>query len=336
MLKKLLILFLGIAVLSSAALALTLNGAGATFPYPIYSKWFLAYQQAKGVQINYAPIGSGGGIRQFMAGVVDFGASDAPMTLDEIQKAGGDVLHIPTVAGAVAVVYNTGFAGLKLDGDILAGIFLGEIKKWNDPRIAELNEGVSLPDKDIMVVHRSDSSGTTDIFTNYLAKVSTVWAAKVGAGKSVAWPAGVGCKGNPGVAAAVKNNFGSIGYVELAYAETNKLATAAIKNRAGKYVMPSVDGTTAAMEGGVKKIPADFRGEILNQRGADAYPICGLTWLLVHKKQSDADKGAALIDFLKWALNDGQKYAAELYYAPLPQSLRTKVLNAIDSIKIGQ
>jgi phosphate transport system substrate-binding protein len=331
--KKLTLFLLGLCFLAGSAFAVTLNGAGATFPYPIYSKWMSVYQQEKGVQVNYAPIGSGGGIRQFTAGVVDFGASDAPMTGDEIKKAGGDVLHIPTVAGAVAVVYNTGFSGLKLDGDTLADIFLGEIKKWNDDRIAELNPGLNLPDKAIKVVHRSDSSGTTDIFTGYLAKVSTSWAAKVGAGKSVNWPAGVGGKGNPGVAGAVKNNEGSIGYIELAYAETNNLPAAALKNRAGKFIAPSVDATTAAMAGGIKKIPADFRGEILNQRGERAYPICGLTWLLVHKNQANQEKGAALKDFMKWALTDGQKYAAELYYAPLPQALREKVLIAIDSIQ---
>jgi phosphate transport system substrate-binding protein len=333
MFKKIIALCVGSVLASGMALALTLNGAGATFPYPIYSKWFSVYQQAKGVQINYSPIGSGGGIRQLTAGVVDFGASDAPMSDSEISNAGGDVLHIPTVAGAVAVVYNTSFKGLKLDGETLAGIFLGEIKNWNDPQIAELNPGLTLPDKKILVVHRSDSSGTTDIFTGYLAKVDTRWAAKVGAGKSVAWPAGVGSKGNPGVAGAVKNNFGSIGYVELAYAETNKLATALLKNRSEKYVAPSVGGTTAAMEGGLKKIPADFRGEILNQRGTSTYPICGLTWLLVNKNQSNPDKGAALKDFLQWAMVDGQKFAAELYYAPLPQSLRDKVLATIASIK---
>ncbi|MDD5594177.1 MAG: phosphate ABC transporter substrate-binding protein PstS [Candidatus Margulisbacteria bacterium] len=330
--KKLLAFLLGIILLTGSAMALTLNGAGATFPYPIYSKWFSDYQKEKGVQINYAPIGSGGGIRQFTAGVVDFGASDAPMTDSEIDKAGGDVLHIPTVAGAIAVVYNAGFDGLRLDGETLAGIFLGEIKKWNDDKIAALNPGISLPDKEIKVAHRSDSSGTTDIFTGYLAKVDSRWASKVGAGKSVAWPVGVGGKGNPGVAGVVKNNDGSIGYVELAYAETNNLAAAKMKNKAGVFIAPSVDGTTAAMAGGLNKIPSDFRGEILNQKGSSAYPICGMTWLLVHKNQSNADKGTALKDFLKWALSDGQKSAKDLYYAPLPDSLRTKVLATIDSI----
>ena len=334
MLRKIIALCLGLVLMSGLAMALTLNGAGATFPYPIYAKWFSDYQKEKGVQINYAAIGSGGGIRQFTAGVVDFGASDAPMTSDEIQKAGGDVLHVPTVAGAIAVVYNAGFDGLKLDGETLAGIFLGDIKRWNDEKLAELNPGVNLPDKAILVAHRSDASGTSDIFTNYLAKVSTDWAAKVGAGKSVAWPVGVGGKGNPGVAGAVKNNDGAIGYVEQAYAETNKLAVAKMRNKAGVFVEPSVNGTTAAMAGGVNKIPADFRGEILNQKGNSAYPICGMTWLLVHKNQANAEKGHALVDFLKWALTDGQKSATDLYYAPLPDQLKNKVLAAINGIVV--
>lgn len=333
MFKRFAALFLGCALFCGSALALTLNGAGATFPYPIYSKWFSVYKQEKDVQLNYAPIGSGGGIRQFMAGVVDFGASDAPMTDSEIAKA-GDILHIPTVAGAVAVVYNAGFDGLKLDGETLAGIFLGEVKSWNDPKIAELNPGISLPDRKITVVHRSDSSGTTDIFTGYLAKIDARWASKVGAGKSVAWPAGVGSKGNAGVTGAVKNNSGSIGYVELAYAETNNLAVARMKNRSGGFIAPSIGGTTAAMAGAVNKIPSDFRGDILNPRGADAYPICGLTWLLVHKEQAQAEKGMALKDFLKWALTDGQQYAKDLYYAPLPEALKSKVLTTIDSISV--
>jgi phosphate transport system substrate-binding protein len=330
--KKLLTLLLGLSLLAGSAFALTLNGAGATFPYPIYSKWFADYQREKGIQINYAPIGSGGGIRQFSNGVVDFGASDAPMTGGEIAKAGGDVLHIPTVAGAVAVVNNAGIADLKLDGETLAAIYLGEIKKWNDDQIAELNPGVNLPDKAIRVVYRSDASGTTNIFTSYLAAVSTSWAARVGADKSVAWPVGVGGKGNPGVAGAVKNNDGSIGYVELAYAETNNLSAAMIRNRSGRYVAPSVAATTAAAAGGIRRMPADFRVMIVNQPGAETYPICGFTWLLVHKDQPAADRGAALKDFLNWALTDGQKSAGSLYYAPLPASLQSKVLAAVAAI----
>ena len=335
MLKKIAVFGLSLALLAGAALAVDLNGAGATFPYPIYSKWFAQYKNEKGSQVNYAPIGSGGGIRQFMAGVVDFGASDAPMSDKEIADAGGDVIHIPTVAGAVAVIYNAGFDGLKLDGQTLAAIYLGEITKWNDDKIAALNPGVSLPDKKILVAYRSDSSGTSDIFTHYLAKVSTGWASKVGAGKSVAWPVGVGGKGNPGVAGAVKNNSGAIGYVELAYAATNNLPVASLKNREGKFVLPSVDGTISAMAGGLSKIPGDYRAEILNQRGAESYPICGLTWILVHKKIANAEKGEALKNVLTWALTSGQKYAKNLYYAPLPEGLQAKVLKTIDSISAG-
>jgi len=333
MLKRFLTVCLGLTLLAGASMAMTLNGAGATFPYPIYSKWFSQYEKETGVRINYAPIGSGGGIRQFTAGVVNFGATDAAMTDKEIADAGGDVVHIPTVMGAIAVVYNGDFSGLKLDSRTLAAIFLGEIKQWNDPKILALNPGVNLPDKDIMVAHRSDSSGTTDIFTSYLAKVDTTWAAKVGAGKSVAWPAGVGGKGNPGVTAIVKNNSGAIGYVELAYAETNDLPVAAIKNRSGKFVKPSVDGTTAAAAGAIDKIPADFRGEILNQKGFESYPICGLTWIVLHRHQSDTEAGTSLKAFLKWALTDGQTYARDLYYAPLPSVLAAKVLTVINSIK---
>ena len=334
MIKKALTVLAMMMIMSHTVLALTLNGAGATFPYPIYSKWFSVYGKEKGVDINYAPIGSGGGIRQFTAGVVDFGASDAPMTNDEISKAGGDVMLIPTVMGAIAVVYNADISGLNLDGKTLAQIFLGDIRKWNDPRIADLNPGANLPDENITTVHRSDSSGTTDIFTNYLAKVSIDWAAKVGAGKSVAWPVGVGGKGNPGVAGAVKNNKGSIGYVEQAYAETNKLSEVALKNKSGKFVLPTVDGVITAADRGAANIPADFRGQILNQRGANSYPICGLTWLLVHKNQKNSEKGAALKNFLTWSMNEGQKYASELYYAPLPGSLNARVLKAIDSISV--
>ncbi|MFH1387520.1 MAG: phosphate ABC transporter substrate-binding protein PstS [bacterium] len=332
MLRKITVLGLSLALLAGAALAVDLNGAGATFPYPIYSKWFAQYKKEKGSQVNYAPIGSGGGIRQFMAGVVDFGASDAPMSDKEIADAGGDVLHIPTVAGAVAVVYNAGFEGLKLDGPTLASIYLGETTRWNDDKIAALNPGVTLPDKKILVAYRSDSSGTSDIFTHYLAKVSPTWAAKVGAGKSVAWPVGVGGKGNPGVAGAVKNNSGAIGYVELAYAETNNFPTASIKNRSGNFISPSIDGTTLAMAGGLSKIPADYRAELLNQKGAKAYPICGLTWILVHKNTANSEKAEALKNMLEWCLTSGQKYAQDLYYAPLPAGLRAKVLKTIASI----
>ena len=323
-----------LTIATSVFATMTLNGAGATFPYPIYAKWASVYAKEKGVQINYASIGSGGGVRQFTAGTVDFGASDAAMSDEEMKKAGSDVLHIPMVMGAVAVVYNCPeVASLKLDGKTLAEIFMGDIKKWNDPKIAALNKGVSFPDKNIVVAHRSDGSGTTDIFTNYLAKVSTPWASKVGAGKSVAWPVGIGGKGNEGVAGVVKMNKGSLGYVELAYAKTNKLSMTAMKNRSGYFVIPSPEGTTSAADKALKNMPADFRAEILNQPGKDAYPISGFTWILVHKNQSNKESGAALKNFLKWAVTDGQQYASSLDYAQLPESLSVKIVETLNTIE---
>jgi len=334
MLKKILFLLLAVTMVAGASLAVELNGAGATFPFPIYSKWISEYYKATNDKINYQPIGSGGGIRQFTNGIVDFGASDAPMTNQEIKAAGGDVLHIPTVMGAVAVSYNLpGINSLKLDDQTLAKIFLGDIKKWNDEAIVKLNPGINLPDKSILTAHRSDGSGTTNIFSNYLAKVSSAWAAQVGAGKSLNWPVGVGGKGNAGVAGVIKVNEGAIGYVELAYAITNDLSVVVLKNRSGKFVTPSIDSTVAAAAGAIKSIPNDFRADLTNAKGANAYPIIGLTWLLVHKNQSNAEKGKTLVEFLKWSLTVGQKYGPELYYAPLPEELKTKVLETIDSIK---
>ncbi len=333
MIKKLAAAVMTAVVIASGAMAMSLNGAGATFPFPIYSKWMSEYQKETGVRVNYASIGSGGGIRQFTAGVVDFGGTDASMSNDEIEKAGGNVLHVPTVMGAVAVAYRlSGVDKLNLDGETLAAIYLGDIKKWNDDKIQGLNPGVSLPDKNILVARRSDSSGTTDIFTNYLAKVSTAWASRVGAGKSVSWPAGVGGKGNSGVAGVIKNNDGSLGYVELAYAETNHFSTVAIKNKSGVFVTPSTAGVVAAAEKGLSRIPADFRGDILNQKGKNVYPIAGFTWIVVKKDNANNEKAAALKDFLKWALTKGQDYAKDLYYAPLPESLQKKVLNSIEKI----
>ena len=333
MLKKMLLVLLSLVFVSGAAMAVDLSGAGATFPYPIYSKWISDYSKATGNKINYQPIGSGCGIRQFTSGIVDFGGSDAPMTNDEISKAGGDILHIPTVMGAVSVVYNLPrIKGLKLDANSLAGIFLGNIKMWNDDAIAKLNTSVNLPNKAITVAHRSDGSGTTDIFTNYLAKVSTGWASKVGAGKAVNWPVGVGGKGNSGVAGVVKVNEGAIGYVELSYAMENNLSVISLKNRAGYYVIPSLDSTSASADGALSKIPSDFRADLTNAPGKNSYPIVGMTWLLVHKNQKDTAKGKTLVDFLKWSLTDGQKYAADLYYAPLPKSLQSKVLKTINTI----
>jgi len=332
MIKKLVATVMALAVISSAALAVTLNGAGASFPYPIYSKWMGLYQREKGVKVNYAPIGSGGGIRQFTAGVTDFGGTDAFMSTSDIQKVSGGVLHVPTVMGAVAVAHNTEIRDLKLDGDTLAKIYLGDITKWNAPEIAALNPGASLPDETILVVHRSDSSGTTSIFTNYLAKVSTAWASRVGAGTSVSWPKGVGGKGNPGVAGAVKNNRNSIGYMEIAYARSNSLGTAKIKNKSGVFVEPSNDGVTAAAAGALKKMPSDYRAEILNQPGRDSYPIAGFTWILL-RKTGNGEKAAALKDFVVWCLTDGQKYAEELGYASLPGSLAGKIVADVNSIR---
>ena len=311
-----------------AADSLTVTGAGATFPYPLYSKWFYEYSNAHpGVNFNYQSIGSGGGIRQVTAGTVDFGATDAPMTDEEMAKLPGPILHIPTAIGAVAVVYHLGAVGpgLRLTPDALAEIFLGKITKWNDPKIALPNPGAKLPGSDIVVAHRSDGSGTTDIFTNYLATVSTEWKEKVGRGKSVRWPVGLGGKGNEGVAGAVKQTPGAIGYVELAYATQNKMAMAALRNREGNFVLPSLEATSEAAAGASKTMPADFRVSLVDAPGKDAYPICGLTWILLYKDQKDEAKGKALVTFLKWAMSDGQKMNAPLLYAPIPKPVVEKV-----------
>ncbi len=319
---------------AGAAAAASLNGAGATFPYPIYSKWFYEYNKKTGVQINYQSIGSGGGIQQLTNGTVDFGASDAPMSDEQMAKISGGVLHFPTVAGAVAISYNlSGIEKLKLNAEVLEGIYSGGITKWNDPAIAELNSGATLPDTVITVAHRSDGSGTTNIFTNYLTKVSTKWASTVGFGTSVKWPVGVGGKGNEGVAGLIQQIPGTIGYVELAYAVKNKLPYAEMKNKAGNYVNPSVESTTAAAAGAVKHMPKDFRVMITNAGGENAYPICGFTWLLIPKGIQNADNGKALTDFLKWYLTEGEDMAAELLYAPLPESLVTKVKAQIEQVK---
>lgn len=314
--------------------SLSLNGAGATFPYPIYSKWFYEYNKSTGVAINYQSIGSGGGIQQLTNGTVDFGASDAPMTDDQISKVKTGVLHFPTVAGAVAVAYNLqGVDKLKLDGETLAKIFLGDITKWNDHAIAALNDGVSLPDLNITVAHRSDGSGTSNIFTNFLTKVSTKWATNAGFGTSVKWPVGVGGKGNEGVAGLISQIPGTIGYVELAYAIKNKISYASIKNRAGKFVEPSLESTTAAADGAIRRMPKDFRVMITNATGENSYPICGFTWLLINTSYVDADKKKALVDFLNWYLDKGEDMAADLYYAKLPESLLEKVKAQIEMVK---
>jgi len=319
---------LAVVSFASAADPLMINGAGATFPYPLYSKWFYEYSNANpGVRFNYQSIGSGGGIKQITAGTVDFGATDAPMTEEEMGKLPGAILHIPTAMGAVVVVYNLGKveAGLKLTPDILADIFLGKIIRWNDPKIAELNKGVTLPNADIVVAHRSDGSGTTDIFTNYLTTVNMEWRAKVGHGKSVKWPVGLGGKGNEGVAGVVKQTPGAVGYVELAYAKQNNMTVASLRNREGHFVLPTLEATSAAAAGVAKSMPADFRVSLVDAPGKDSWPISGLTWLLVYKDQKDLAKGKALVQFLKWAVKDGQKMEAALDYAPIPKPVVEKL-----------
>jgi len=317
-----------------------LTGAGATFPYPIYSKWFSDYAAKTGVRINYQSIGSGGGIRQLSEQTVDFGASDAPMSDAEMAGAkGGPVQHIPTVLGAVCITYNLPEVQqtLNVTGDLIADIFLGKVTKWNDPRIAALNTGVSLPNRDVVVVHRSDGSGTSYIFTDYLTTVSAGWKAGPGKGKDVKWPVGLGGKGNEGVTGQVKQTPGAIGYVELAYARQNKLPTAAVRNAAGKFVEPSIDAVTAAAAGVVQKLPpsSDYRLSIVNAPGADAYPISSFTWILLYKAQPNADKGKKLLDFLHWALHDGEQSASSLDYAPLPATLVTRLDSTLGTIRVG-
>ncbi len=324
-------LLLGLAARTSAQM--TINGAGATFPYPIYSKWFDAYAKIDpSARFNYQSIGSGGGQKQIMAQTVDFGASDGPMSDENLAKAPGKLLHIPTVAGAVVLTYNLpGNLNLKLDGETVADIFLGKIKKWNDPKIANTNQGMTLPDEDIVVVHRSDGSGTTYIFTDYLSKVSPEWKSKVGNNTSVSWPAGLGGKGNEGVSGQVKQTPNSIGYVELIYATQNKMPYADLKNMAGEFVKPTLDSVTAALA--TANIPDDFRFSITNASGKDAYPIAGATWLLVYQQQRDATKGKKLVEFLKWAETQGEQMAKDLDYAPLPDSLQKRVMDRINEIK---
>ena len=310
---------------SAAATGPTLTGAGATFPNPIYSKWFDAYARETGVRINYQSIGSGGGIRQYTEGTVDFGASDGPMTDEQIAAVHGDVLHVPTVLGAVVATYNLPALGdkpLRFDGQTLADIFLGRITKWNDTRLASLNPGVALPAEDILVVHRSDGSGTTFIFTDFLSKVSPEWRTRVGHATSVEWPVGLGGKGNEGVTQQVKQSEGAIGYVELIYAVSNGLPAAEIRNPAGQFVAASLRTVTAAAAGVSFGPDADFRVSITNAPGAEAYPITSFTWLLIHPGEPDAPKHKTLRAFLAWMLEPAaQRMAADLHYAPLPVSV---------------
>jgi phosphate transport system substrate-binding protein len=313
----------------------TLNGAGATFPYPMYSKWFSEYHKLHpDIQMNYQSIGSGGGIRQVIAGTVDFGASDGPMTDDQIKEAKMTILHLPTVLGADVPAYNIpGVTGeLKFTPDALAGIFLGKIAKWNDKAITSANPGVNLPDKDIIVVHRSDGSGTTYIWTDYLSKISSDWQGQVGKGTSVKWPVGLGGKGNEGVAGMIRQLPGSVGYVELIYAVQNNITYGSVKNAAGNFVKASLESVTAAAASS-PEMPADFRVSITNAPGKNAFPISSFTWLLVPEESKDAAKGKILADFLNWMVTDGQKMTAALSYAPLPEGIVQKEKEAIKLVK---
>jgi len=321
----------------AAAQNLQIDGAGATFPNPIYSKWFSEYNKLHpNVQINYQSIGSGGGIRQLTNQTVFFGATDGPMTNDQIQAAGARILHLPTVLGGVVPVYNVPGVGadLRFSGALLADIFLGKVTKWNDPAIAKENPGVSLSASDVTVVHRADGSGTSYIFCDFLAKSSPEWKQKVGVATSVNWPTGVGGKGNEGVAGLVKQTPGSIGYVELIYALQNKISFGAVKNSAGEYVRASLDSVTAAAAATEGKMPPDFRVSITNAPGKNAYPIASFTWLLFYESPKDKAKAKAMVDFMRWALSDGQKYAPELGYAPLPASVVSLETEALKKIKI--
>lgn len=313
----------------------TLNGAGATFPNPMYQKWFSEYHKAHpDIQFNYQSIGSGGGIRQVLAQTVDFGASDGPMTDQQLAEAKTKILHIPTVLGAVVPAYNIPGVNteLKFTPEALAGIFLGKITSWNDPAIAKANPGVNLPNQTIIVVHRSDGSGTTYIFTDYLSKVSSDWANGPGKGTSVKWPVGLGGKGNEGVAGMIRQMQGGIGYIELIYAVQNKINYGLVRNAAGTFIKASLESVTAAAAS-AKSMPADFRVSITNAPGKDAYPISSFTWLLIPEKSKDAAKGKILANFLTWMVDDGQKMTADLTYAPLPENVAQKVKGAIKMVQ---
>ncbi len=315
-----------------------ITGAGATFPNPIYSKWFSEYNKIHPeIAINYQSIGSGGGIRQVIAETVFFGATDGPMTDEQLKMAPGPIVHLPTVLGAVVPVYNVAGAGadLKLSGAVIADIYLGKVKKWNDPAIAKLNPGVKLPPSDVTVVHRSDGSGTTFIFVDYLAKVSPEFKSKVGVNTSVMWPVGVGGKGNEGVAGLVSQMPGSIGYVELIYALQNKLPFAAVQNANGEFIKASPEAVTKAAAAATANMPADFRVSITNAEGEGVYPISSFTWMLLYEMPKDTARSKAMVDFMGWALTDGQKFATELGYAPLPAPVVTLETAALKKIKVS-
>lgn len=334
MIRRIALLLLCVALPLPVLAQTTLIGAGATFPYPMYSKWFSDYNKLHPeVQINYQSIGSGGGIRQLLAGTVDFGASDGPMTDEQLGQAKVKVLHIPTVLGADVPAYNVpGVSGeIKFTPEALANIFLGKITTWNDPAIAKANPGLNLPSQPIIVVHRSDGSGTTYIFTDYLSKVSKDWEATVGKGTSVKWPIGLGGKGNEGVAGQIRQLQGSIGYVELIYAVQNNISYGSVRNAAGNFVKASLGGVTEAAAS-VKAMPADFRVSITNAPGKTAYPISSFTWLLIPVQAKDPKNGKILVDFLNWMVTDGQKTTSQLAYAPLPDSVAEKVRAAIKQV----
>jgi phosphate transport system substrate-binding protein len=320
-----------------AAAQTALTGAGATFPYPIYSKWFDSYSKATGVQINYQSIGSGGGIRQYTEGTVDFGATDGPMNPAQMAAVQGEVVHLPTVLGAVVVTYNLpSLSGtkLKFDGATIADVFLGKITKWNDPKIAALNAGVTLPNIDLIVVHRSDGSGTSYIFTDFLSKVSPAWKGKVGSATAVEWPVGLGGKGNEGVTEQIKQVEGSVGYVELIYALSNNLPYASVKNSAGTFVDPSLESVAAAAASANLKKGTDFRVSITDAPGPTSYPISSFTWLLIRPKMKDPAKAKALKDFLNWMTTaDAQQMASGLKYAPLPAEVAALVKERVADLK---
>ena len=335
MIRRTALFLLCLAVAIPAFSQTTLNGAGATFPYPMYSKWFSEYHTAHpDIEINYQSIGSGGGIRQVLAGTVDFGASDGPMTDEQLSQAKVKILHVPTVLGAVVPAYNVPGVGeeMKFTPDVLSGIFLGKITNWNDKAIAAANPGVKFPDQPIIVVHRSDGSGTTYIFTDYLSKISSEWSGGVGKGTSVKWPVGLGGKGNEGVAGVIRQMQGAIGYVELIYAVQNKIPYGSVKNASGNFVKASLDSVTSAA-GSMKSMPADFRVSITNAPGKDAYPISSFTWLLIPAQSKDANKGKIIVDFLNWMVDSGQKMTAALTYAPLPENVAQQVKAEIKQVR---
>ncbi|MGB7583674.1 MAG: phosphate ABC transporter substrate-binding protein PstS [Terriglobales bacterium] len=332
MLRRMALLCLAMALPAFAQT--TLNGAGATFPYPMYSKWFSDYHKLHpDIEINYQSIGSGGGIRQVLAGTVDFGASDGPMTDAQLAEAKVKILHIPTVLGADVPAYNIPgvTAELKFTPEALAGIFLGKITSWNDPELTKANPGVNLPNQPIIVIHRSDGSGTTYIWTDYLSKVSGEWQSRVGKGTSVNWPVGLGGKGNEGVAGLIRQMQGSIGYIELIYAIENKITYGIVRNATGNFVKASLESVTEAAAS-VKNMPSDFRVSITNAPGKDAYPISSFTWLLIPVQAKDPARGKILVDFLHWMLDSGEKMTTELAYAPLPTNVSAKVAQAIKQI----